>query len=165
MGFGSSKTGTPDGTNGISIAMQDSQADTAEKLPAGLAVSDMIANGPTAHRSAVAAADSDTDMSSAGFGSSGQKLSDNRGAIPIWCEFSSAGATATVRLVYYDNAGTKAPMVIGPLLTFTATSKRVSAAGDYMTEIQMVESYGFAAFKVFIESISAGNVDVFAEPI
>lgn len=164
MAFGSQRTGTPDGTNGIQIAMQDSQADANEKLPAGIAVSDMIANTPTAHRSAVAAADTATDLSSVGFGGS-TKLSDNRGAITIWGEFTSAGASATCRVAYYDNAGTPAPMCIGPAFTLAATTRRVSAAGDYVSEPKMVETYGFARFKVFIETLSAGNIDVFAEPV
>lgn len=164
MGFGSQRTGTPDGTSGIQIAMQDSQADSAEKLPAGIAASDMIANTPTAHRSAVAAADSATDMSSAGFGTS-TKLSDNRGAIALWLEFTVASASTRVQVVYYDNAATPAPMALGPVLTFTAAAKRVSAAGDYMSEAKLVETYGYARFKVFVEYLSSGNVDVFAEPI
>jgi hypothetical protein len=145
--------------------MQDSQADPNEKLPAGIAASDMIANGPTAHRSAVSTADTATDLSSAGFGSSGTKLSDNRGAITIWAEFSTSGASATCRVVYYDNASTPAPMCVGPAFTLAATMRRVSASGDYVSEPKMVETYGFARFKVFIETLSAGTIDVFAEPI
>lgn len=164
MAFGSQRTGTPDSTNGILIAMQDSQADANEKLPAGIAASDMIANGPSAHRSAVSAADTATDLSSAGFGGS-TKLSDNRGAITIWGEFSSSGASATCRVAYYDNAGTPAPMCIGQAFTLAATTRRVAAAGDYVSEPKMVETFGFARFKVFIETLSAGNIDVFAEPV
>lgn len=164
MGFESSRTGTPDGTNGILIAAQSSQADANEKLPVGIAASDMITNTPTAHRSAVAAADTATDLSSVGFGGS-TKLSDNRGAITLWGEFSVSGATATCRVVYYDNAATPAPMCVGPSFTLAATARRVSAAGDYVSEVKMIETFGFARFKVFIESLSSGNIDIFAEPV
>lgn len=164
MGWGSGKTGTPDAGSGIAIAMQDSQADAAEKLPVGIAASDMLANTPTAHRAAVAAADTATDLSSVGFGT-GTKLTDNRGAVTAWSAFTVAAASMTGRFIFYDNAATPAPMCVGPLLTFTASARRVSAAGAYVSEVKLVETYGFARCKFFVESISSGSVDVFAEPV
>lgn len=158
------RTGTPDGTNGLLIANISSQEGATTEIPGGVMLSDRIANGPSAHRSAVTAADSATDMSSAGFSSSGLDNVNNRGAVVVWCEFAASTGSAVVRPVFYDAAGTPAPLNLGPVLTFVASDKRVSSGGDYMSEAQIVDTYGASKFKVYVEAVS-GTTDVFAHPI
>ena len=133
------RTGTPDATNGHKLGAIAAQEDSTEKLPAGVAMSDVIGNAPAAHRSALSAVDTATDMSPSGFGTSTLKTG-NRGAIVVWCEFANAAGSAVVRLVFYDDSGTLVPLFLGPALTFTADTKRVSASGDYLSEAQLVDS-------------------------
>lgn len=158
------RTGTPDGTNGLLIANISSQEGATTEIPGGVMLSDRIANGPSAHRSGIAADDTATDMSSAGFSSSGLDNINNRGALVIWCEFASGTGTAVVRPVFFDAAATPAPLFLGPVLTFVASDKRVSNSGDYMSEAQIVETYGASKYKVYVES-RTGTIDVFAHPI
>jgi hypothetical protein len=161
----SARTGTPDTGTGIKIPTILMREDSTLEAPGGVALSDHIANGPSAHRTAIASADSATDMSSAAFGTS-TALVNNRGTLCVWVAFNVAASQATVRPVFYDDAATPAPMALGPLLSFTASAKRLSASGKYMTEAQLVDTRGFKRVKVFVESITASeSADVYAEAI
>jgi len=160
------RTGTPDGTNGVQIPTVVVQEGTLE-APCGISLSDRIASGPTAQRAAVSGADTaTTDMSTSGFaGSGGANLDaiNNRGALAVWCEFANAAGSATVRVVYYDAAD--APLFVGPALSFAATTLRVSSAGDYLSEPQLVETYGASQYRCYVTALGTGNVDVFAHPL
>lgn len=158
------RTGTPDGSNGLLLVNISSQESASAEIPGGVAFSDRIANGPSAHRATVTTADTATDMSSSAFSSSGLDNVNNRGALVVWVEFASSTGSAVVRPVFYDAAGTPAPLFLGPVLTFVASDKRVSSSGDYMSEAQIVDTYGASKYKVYVEAQS-GNIDVFAHPI
>jgi len=160
----SARTGTPDASGGIKIPTILMREDATLEAPAGVALTDHIANGPTAHRAAVTIADTATDMSSVGFGTS-TAVTNNRGAIAVWIEFANSAGSCTLRPVFYDDAGTPVPMALGPSLVFTASAKRVSAAGDFMSEVKLIDSSGFKRFKMFVELQGTGNIDIFAEPI
>lgn len=163
----SARTGTPDGINGIKIPTVLMQEDNTFEAPGGVALSDRIPAGPTADRAAVSSNDTaTTDMSTAGFaGSSGANLLavNNRGALVVWCEFANAAGSATVEIVFYD--GSNNPLFVSEQLTFTAKTQRVSASGDYLSQVQMVDTYGASKYRPFVRSIGTGNVDVFGQPI
>lgn len=163
VALGSMRTGSPDAAAGIKLAQLDTREDSTVKLNLGIPCTDHIANTPTAHRASVPA-DSATDMSSAGFGT-GTAVVNNRGSIAIWVGFETAGATCLLTVVFYDDAGTPAPMALSEQLAFAASAKRLSAAGNFMSEAKLVDSRGYKRFKVFVDSISAGDIDVFAEPV
>jgi hypothetical protein len=160
------RTGTPDGSSGIQIATVVVQEGTFE-APAGIALTDRLAAGLTPDRNDISAVDTATDMSTTDFaGSSGANLFaiNNRGAIVVWCTFDDAVASATVRLIYYD--GSNNPLFVGPPLTFTALAQRISSSGHYMTEPQIVESYGASKCRPYLVTLGSGNVaDIFAHPI
>lgn len=160
------RTGTPDGSNGIKVPSFQTQEDSTIETPGGFALSDRIADGPSPDRAAVSAVDTATDMSTTVFaGSSGANLVaiNNRGALVVWCEFANAAGSAVIRMVYYDAANN--PLFLGPPLTFAALTQRVSASGDYMSEVQIVESYGASKFRAYLATIGTGNVDIFTRPI
>lgn len=160
------RTGAPDNSTGLLIANISAQESATTEIPAGVALSDRIAAAPSAHRAAMSAIDSATDMSTVGFaGTSGANLDaiNNRGAIVIWCEFANTAGAAGVRVVYYDSSNN--PLFVGPILSFAALAQRVSASGDYMSTPQLVDSYGASKFRCFLATIGTGNVDIFAHPI
>lgn len=138
--------------------------DARDVVPPFVPLSDLVPNAPTAHR-ASGGADGATDMSSAGFGASGTEQTKGRQSIAVWVEFATAGASCIVTPVFYDNSAPPAPLALGAALSFTATGKRVSAAGNYMSAVQLIDAAGFQRFKLHRDSISAGNVTVFAQPL
>lgn len=160
------RTGTPDATNGVQIATVVAQEGTIE-IPGGIAFSDRIAAAPSAQRAGLTGDDTaTTDMSTTAFaGSSGANLEaiNNRGAIAVWCEFANSAGSATVRVVYYDTSNN--PLFVGSALSFSALAQRVSASGDYMSEPQVVESYGASKYRCFLQAKGTGNVDIFAHPL
>lgn len=157
------RTGTPDNSSGLKIASILSKDDSTIEIPAGFALVETLPNAPSAHRSS-GGADASTDMSSSGFGTS-TELIENRGALIIWVEFATAGATCTLIPVWYDDSATPAPMALGPSLTFTATAKRVTSSGNYMSEAVIIDTHSFARYKIFKETVSAGNIVVHATPV
>ena len=162
------RTGTPDDSGGIKIPTIVMQEDGTLEAPAGIALSDQIVGGTTPDRNDVTAADSATDMSTSGFaGSSGANLApiNNRGALVVWCTFEAATDSATVRLVYYDAADS--PLFVGPALAFAALPQRLSASGHYMSEPQIVESYGAAQVRPYVvaKGDAVNDVDVYAQPV
>jgi hypothetical protein len=163
----SARTGTPDATNGIKIPTVLMQEDSSFEAPGGIALSDRIAAGPSAQRSGLSSDDTaTTDMSTVGFaGTSGANLEaiNNRGALVVWCEFANSAGSAVVRVVYYDSSNN--PLFVGPALPFSALAQRVSASGDYMSEPQIVESYGASKYRCFLQAKGTGNVDIFAHPL
>jgi hypothetical protein len=136
-------------------------AATTHKDPL-VAYSEAIPTAPTAHRAA-GAADADTDLSSAGFGSVGLESIDNRMSLAVWVEFATAAASCTLQVAFYDAAG--APLFLSEVLTFTATAQRKSASGTYLAARQIVDCAGAAKYKVQRLTISSGNVTVGAVPI
>lgn len=158
------RTGTPDNSTGIQIADIASQEDANIKAPGGICLSDRIASGPSADRSALSGDDSaTTDVSSADFGSTGLVAINNRPSIVVWCTFPNAAGGALVELVFYDAAG--APLFVSEQLTFTAKTQRLSASGDYTSQPQLIDSYGASKFRPFLRSKGTGNVNIFAQPI
>ncbi len=163
----SARTGTPDGSAGVQIPTVLMQENSAFEAPGGVALSDRIPAGPTADRAAVSSNDTaTTDMSTAGFaGSSGANLSavNNRGALVVWCEFANSAGSATVEVVFYDASNN--PLFVSEQLTFAAKSQRVSSSGDYMSQVQMIDTYGASKYRPFVRSLGTGNVDVFGQPV
>lgn len=161
------RTGTPDGTNGVQIPTVVVQEGTLE-APCGIALTDRIASSLSPDRDNATAADTATDMSTTDFaGASGANLTaiNNRGAIVVWCTFEASTDSATIRLVYYDAAD--APLFVGPALSFTPLTQRLSAAGHYMSEPQIVESYGASQIRPYIaaKGDATNDVDVYTHPI
>jgi hypothetical protein len=164
----SARTGTPDGTYGILIATVPVQEGGGIEAPCGVALSDRIASSLAPDRANATAADTATDMSTTDFaGASGANLTavNNRGAIVVWCTFEASTDSATIRLVYYDAAD--APLFVGPALSFTPLPQRLSAAGHYMSEPQIVESYGASKIRPYIaaKGDSTHDVDVYTHPV
>lgn len=160
------RTGTPDNSLGIQIPTIVTQESASFEAPCGVSLSDAIPNTPSAHRANVTVDTAVVDMTSAGFGSSGLQNINNRGALLVWAVFATAGASCTLRPIWYDAATTPAPMATGPVLAFTASAKTLAGSGNmYMSEAQIVDAMGFKKFKIYCESISAGDVDIFAVPI
>jgi len=163
------RTGTPDGTNGIQIPTVLMQQNSAYEAPGGIALSDRIADSVSADRTAVVGNDSaTTDMSTAGFaGSAGANLSaiNNRGAMAAWCTFEASTTSVTIRMIYYDSANN--PLFIGPILTFAAAPQRIAAAGHYMSEVQLIETYGASKVRPYVvtHSDATNDVSIFVHPL
>lgn len=164
----SARTGTPDGSTGIQIATTALQENSTLKAPWGVALSDRLGAGLTPDRDNATAADTATDMSTTDFaGASGANLKviNNRGAIVVWCTFEASTDSASVRLVYYDESDNA--LFVGPPLAFTPLTLRVSASGHYLSEPQVVESFGASQIRPYIadKGDSTNDVDVFAHPL
>lgn len=162
----SAKTSTPDAVDGIEIATVVAQTGIKE-IPAGVMLTDRIADAPAADRSGLSADDTGTtDMSTVGFaGTAGANLFavNNRGALVVWCEFANSAGSCTVEVVYYDSADN--PLFVSRQLTFTALTQRVSASGDYMSNPQLLDTYGASQYRPYLKVKGTGNVDIFAHPI
>lgn len=162
----SAKTGTPDASDGIEIATVVAQTGTKE-IPAGVMLTDRIADAPSADRSGLTGDDTGTtDMSTVAFaGASGGNLFavNNRGALVVWCEFANSAGSGTVEIVFYDSADN--PLFISKQLTFTALPQRVSASGDYMSNPQIIDTYGASQYRPYLKVKGTGNVDIFAHPV
>lgn len=159
-------TSAPDAGTGTEIASIVAQTGTKE-IPGGILLTTRIADGPAADRSALAADDTAvTDMSTAGFaGALGVNLVaiNNRGALAVWCEFVDPAGSATVKIIFYDS--NNAPLFVSRLLTFAASTVRVSAAGDYMSAAQLVDTCGASKYRPYLKVKGTGNLDIFAYPI
>jgi len=166
VGFDSARTGAPDGTTGIFIPTILAMESTSLEIPTGIALTDVVTNTVLAHRAGIAGPDTATDMSSAGFGNTGTALTNNRGALVVWCEFGSSTAAALLTPVFYDNAAAQAPTALGLQMYFPANAAfRVSSGNDYMTAVQITDTYGFRRYKMYVNSLTNGSVDVFAAAI
>lgn len=127
--------------------------------------SEVTPDAPAAHRAA-GAADADTDLSSAGFGSAGLESlvgSVGRQSLVVWAEFATSGANCTLQVAFYDSAG--GILFVSEVLTFVATAQRKSAAGTYLSARQIVDTAGASKYKVQRLTISSGNVTVGAYPV
>lgn len=155
------------GGSGEKIANISSQEDGTIEIVGGVSFSDRIAAAPSADRSGLTGDDSGTvDMSTTAFaGTAGANLTaiNNRGALAVWCEFTNVAGEATVEVVFYDNSNN--PLFVSEALSFTAKTQRVSATGDYMSQAQLVDTYGASKYRAFLRTLGAGNVDIFAHPI
>lgn len=163
------RTGTPDASNGLLIANISSQESATTEIPGGFALSDRIADAPSPDRDNATGNDTaTTDMSTAGFaGTSGANLKNinNRGALVVWCSFEASTDSATIRVVYYDAADN--PLFVGPPLVFTPLAQRLSSSGHYMSEPQIVETYGASQYRPYIaaKGDAVNDVDVYCWPI
>lgn len=158
------RTSTPDGTNGIQIATVVAQEGTIE-IPGGVLLSTRLGANTSADRSGVTA-DSTADMDAAdGFGSTGLISINNCGALVVYCKFDTAGASATIEVVFYDGHTTAVPLFVSKQLTFAALSQRVNEAGDYLSNPQIIDSYGASKCRPYVKSLSAGTVDVWCAPV
>lgn len=163
------RTGTPDGSNGLLIANISSQESATTEIPCGLALSDRVPQDPTAERNPATTADSATDMSDAASGfANGVTLSaiNNRGAIVVWCTFEASTDSATIRVIYYDAGGD--PLFVGPALSFVPLAGfKETSSGPYLSEPQIVESYGASKFRPYIaaKGDSTNDLFVYAHPI
>lgn len=161
------RTGTPDNADGITLAQISAQESATKEIVAGVSLSDRIADAPSADRSGLSGNDAaTTDMSTASFaGSSGANLLaiNNRGALVVWCEFANSAGLAVVEIIFYDNANN--PLFVSEQLYFSAKTNRVSASGDYMSQAQIIDTYGASKYRPFLRTIGTGNVDIFAHPI
>ncbi len=163
VSLSSNRTGTPDGTNGIQIPSVSSQEDSNLKILGGLSLSDRVAAGVSPDRSALSAADTATDMSTSGFGGSLLDV-NNRGAILVWATFATANSTASVRVIYYDSSSN--PLFVSELISLSGlTGFRVSAAGEYMSIPELVESYGASKYELYLVGKGSGNVSLYSHPI
>ncbi len=165
------RTGTPDGTLGARIFDIPLQENSSYKAVAGIHLSDQVAAVVSPDRSALSADDTTTtDMSA---GASGFALASgtglvpiyNRGALAVWCTFASGvgvGA-AVIEPVFYDASGT--PLFVGEQLSFAAKTQRVTSSGNYMSQVQLCDTYGASKYRLFTRSKGSGNVDVYGHPI
>ena len=152
------RTGTPDGTLGIPIATLAAQEGGSIEIPGTFLLSDRIPDAPTADKNPATAADTATDMSSAGYGTSLVAV-NNAGALSIFCSFENSAESITLRVIFYDSAGN--PLFVSELLTFTPlVGFRLSASGHYMTEAQLVDTKGASKFKPYIVSKTNAIDDV-----
>jgi hypothetical protein len=152
--YSSKRTGTPDPTDGHQLTTVPSQADSTALLPVGVEASNNLGTKPSAHRSSVSAADSSTDMSSAGFGT-GQYELNNDAYILVWGECTSPSGIATCIPIYYDNAGTPAPLFEGNEFTILSGVRRVSAAGNFMSPVQgPFRASGADKVKLYVKAIT-----------
>ena len=167
----SARTGTPDNSNGIQIATVVAQEGTIE-IPGGIALSDRIASSLAADVDTLTATTlipSGSDLGNTTWTGTTQTARNvnNRGAIVIWCHFEGASDSATLRVAYYDAADVA--LFVGPALNFMPTTfiKLASETPDmYVSEPQLVESYGAAKYRIMVIAYSGTNdLDVFSQPI
>ena len=152
--YSSKRTGSPDPSNGHQLATVPSQADATALLPAGIEASNSLGTKPSAHRTAVSAVDTTTDMSAAGFGT-GQYELNNDAHILIWGECTSPSGLATCVPIYYDNAGTPAPLFEGDEFTMLSGVRRISAAGNFMSLVQgPFRASGADKVKLYVKTIT-----------
>lgn len=152
--YTSKRTGTPDPTTGNQLATIPSQADSSSVMPVGVEASNSVGSKPSAHRTSISSVDSTTDMSAAGFGT-GQYEINNDAYILVWGECSSPSGIVTLLPIYYDNAGTPAPLFEGDEFTMLAGVRRISAAGSFMCPVQgPFRAYGADKVKLFIKTIT-----------
>ena len=158
------RTGTPDGANGLLIANISAQESGTTEIPAGVSLSDRIVASLAADRT-VTAADSATDMSTSGFGSSGLTAINNRGSIVIWGRFEVTTDSATLVVIYYDSADN--PLFVGPSYSLTPDPQRVSASGYYMTDPVQVESFGASKYKVYVSAKgdAVNDLTLYSQPV
>ncbi|MGH7416254.1 MAG: hypothetical protein ACREKB_00555, partial [Candidatus Rokuibacteriota bacterium] len=145
-------SGTPDTVGGVKVASLVSPGTAGEKIIGDVLLSDAIGNQPSQHRAPGTSDQPVVDMSTVGFGAAGQERILSRGAIVVWVDFDTPGASLTATPVFYDDAN--APQGLGPQLTFVATTKRRAAAGSYMTAAQILDTYGFRRFKFYRDAVS-----------
>jgi hypothetical protein len=161
----SARTGTPDGSSGIKIPTILCQEDSTLEAPCGVSISDVISDSLSAHRAGITSDSGVTDMRVTGFGATNVDRINNRGGLVVWVKFDSL-ANCVLRPVWYNSATTSSPMCLGPLMAFTANAKLCDTSGKmYLSEAQIVETMGMKKFKLFLESLSSGIVDIYAVPI
>lgn len=129
----------------------------------------------TAARTTLAASDSDThatfkaahDADTAG----GRLNCLNRSSIVVKADFSSSSATALARVLFYREvldadgtpaAGDDALIGMSDTVNLNATPQTDEAGTRFLCPIQYIPSEGFAKFRIKIESLSTGNVTVYA---
>lgn len=144
------RTGTPDATDGVPLPTVESQENSANKIPTGVALSRRVPNLSTADRT-VTAADTDTDLSTTTFGASGLINVNNAGAVEVAPSFEANTDSAVIALVLYDGAG--AVIGMSPPMAFTPSSTlRKSASGHYVAVPQQVDSMGASSVKPYVVS-------------
>lgn len=79
--------------------------------------------------------------------------------LAVNASFSNASATCLVTVVFFDSADD--PKVLGlAQATATATRYRDAAAGNYVAQTLLFDTYGAPEYEVRIDDPSAGSVDV-----
>lgn len=164
------QTGTPDTSLGTKLATIVSAESTQIEVPGGITMTDHIASALGTHRSAVTGADS-CYINLQDFGSTptSAELINNHGALAVWAQFVSSSGRMTVSPLFYDNQTTPYPTTFGPQIGlapvgFQATT---TSGGKFLTRIQLVDTYGFRRFKIFVDAMtnSTGGVDIYAVPV
>lgn len=159
------RSSTPDDTLGTRVASIVSNGTGGEEIVGDVLLSDVLPNQPSQHRAAGTSEPTVVDMSTVGFGAAGQERTLNRGAMVVWVDFDTPGASLLVTPVFYDDNNT--PQALGPQLSFVAANKRRAAAGSYMTQMQIIDTAGFRRFKMYRDSVAPSTAQsvIFAVPV
>jgi hypothetical protein len=80
---------------------------------------------------------------------------ERKSIVIMRCSFSDSGANAVIRFVLYDQPGLALPSA-----TFTVTASDLQQDGRYLAPMQTFNAYGAVQVKIYIDSISAGDVTI-----
>jgi hypothetical protein len=160
------RASTADNTGGTQVAQSTNEVATGPILQS-VVVEGNKTSYAEASRTGLTAADSATDLSTAGFaGSAGANLCDlgNALAVAVRATCSAAAAALTGRLALYD--GSNNPIALSEVITLTTdATRRVSASGDYLAPRVLVDAGQARKARFYVESLSAGTWAVYARPV
>lgn len=151
------RTGSPDTTNGVPLATIPSSENSSVFVPVNTLAVAAMGGKPAAHRTFLAAVDTATDLSSAGFGTSLYTVNNDAGLL-VWGETSGTNSLVKFTPVWYDVNGL--PLFVDQEYTLTGTNKRVSSAGNFVSLPVSIGNRGLPKVKLYITSIS-GIWDLF----
>lgn len=89
----------------------------------------------------------------------------DKSVLLIEVDFNTAGANCVIVPVFYDGAVTPAIIGIGEEIAFSASLWRRTAAGNYFSNLKMIDVMGAASIRLAVKSISAGNINIYGEVI
>lgn len=170
MALSSVKASTQDTSTGTPVATAVNEDGSAGNLQIVVPMGNKTSLAETS-RTGLTGADAPTggDMTTGGFaGSSGANLFDlgNAMACQIRATCSSASATLTGRLAFYD--GSNVCLGLSESISFSsdATLRLGNGSGDFLCRAnQMVDVAGARKARFKVDSVSAGTWAIYARPI
>lgn len=161
MSITSVKAATQDTVNGIAVATILNRDNNAVALQA-MALVGVKEDESKYYRSAITAADTETDLSATGLGAVTGDVGNALNAA-IYATCSVTGATLEGVLVLYDSLGSV--LALSSQITFASdATRKITASGNYVCPLAVQSVACACKIAFYVNSVSAGTWTVTVRP-
>ncbi len=160
---------TQDSAAGVVVAQSVNEVAAGNTLVTGVQEGNKTTYGETA-RTGITAPDAPTggDLTTTGFaGTAGANLFDSGNAlnVAVRATCSTASASLTGRLAWYDGSNNPIGMSREVYLVSDPTLRQGNATGNFVAQVDLVDAGQARKAGFFVDTVSAGTWSVYCRPV